>query len=186
MREYEPESERDALRQLGIKPPNRPLQGPHGENHRQQCETINNQILETIATQQPLAAERQKLNLMLQSGVAQPQERHKRYKFVSAQLRRKKTQLVDLWEEYEAVLERRTGQHFLDVQQDRSAKQVQDLFSLSRIEVEMQLVQWRSTRTDLLKERHTLHSYLSGISQTANKEPMELADVPLRQSLLAK
>jgi hypothetical protein len=50
----------------------------------------------------------------------------------------------------------------------------------------MQLVQWRSTRTDLLKERHTLHSYLSGISQTANKEPMELADVPLQQSLLAK
>ena len=31
-----------------------------------------------------------------------------------------------------------------------------------------------------------LHSYLCGISQTANKEPMELADVPLRQSLLAK
>jgi hypothetical protein len=92
----------------------------------------------------------------------------------------------DLWDEYESVLEPRTGQHFLDVQQDRSAKQIQDLFSLPRIEVEMQLVKWRSTRTDLLKERHTLHSYLSGISQAATKEPMELADVPLRQSLLAK
>jgi hypothetical protein len=34
MREYEPESDRDALRQLGIDPPNRPLRGPHGENHR--------------------------------------------------------------------------------------------------------------------------------------------------------
>jgi hypothetical protein len=79
MREYEPESDRDALRQL---------------------------------------------NLMLQSGVAQPQERHKRQKYVCAQLRRKKTQLIDRWEEYEAVLERRTGQHFLDVQQDRSAKQI--------------------------------------------------------------
>jgi hypothetical protein len=186
MREYEPESDRDALRQLGIDPPNRPLRGPHGENHRQQCETINDQILETIASQQPLAVERQKLNLMLQSGVAQPQERHKRQKYVCAQLRRKKIQLSNLWDEYEAVLERRTGQHFLDVQQDRSAKQIQDLFSLPRLEVEMQLAQWRSTRTDLLKERHTLHSYLCGISQTANKEPMELADVPLRQSLLAK
>jgi hypothetical protein len=186
MREYEPDTDRDALRQLGIDPPNRPLLGPHGEDHRHQCEAINDQILDTIASQQPLAADRQKLTVMLQSGVPQPQERHKRYKYVCAQLRRKKTQLTNLWDEYEAVLERRTGQHFLGVQQDRSAKQIQDLFSLPRIEVKMQLVQWRSTRTDLLKERHTLHSYLSGISQAANKEPMELADVPLRQSLLAK
>ena len=186
MREYEPDTDRDALRQLGIDPPNRPLLGPHGKDHRHQCEAINDQILDTIASQQPLAADRQKLTVMLQSGVPQPQERHKRYKYVCAQLRRKKTKLTNLWDEYEAVLERRTGQHFLDVQQDRSAKQIQDLFSLPRIEVEMQIVQWRSTRTDLLKERHTLHSYLSGISQAANKEPMELADVPLRQSLLAK
>jgi hypothetical protein len=64
MREYELDMDRDTLRQLGIKPPNRPLQGPHGENHRLQCETINNQILDTIASQQPLAAERQKLNMM--------------------------------------------------------------------------------------------------------------------------
>jgi hypothetical protein len=109
MREYEPDSDRDALRQLGIKPPNRPIQGPHGENHRLQCERINNQILETIASQRPLAAECQKLNVMLQLGVAQPQERHKRYKYVCAQLRRMKTQLIDLWDEYESVLKRQTG-----------------------------------------------------------------------------
>ncbi len=32
--------DRDTPRQLGIKPPNRPLKGPHGEDHRAQCQTI--------------------------------------------------------------------------------------------------------------------------------------------------